>query len=310
MTLREMLILHNETIEKARALPVGTKRHGRIKISANPSIWKPISTTYKLKERNELTKMAKKRDIESYPVISLKKFCKQVDLLYAGGIENEKKIRNIIRLPDFNVYLARQLGVTSKCYFTKNQMTHCRPSRKETYDQALRIEEFKRIPKVIQNSKILYYDKMNKNFLIPFRDIENPKKVNKIIFNKDKLGNYSVSVGKVALEDLNKLNYIKLGVGNNPQIHKARRKVGVAPTIQPSFHKNGMTAPITRFSESSVFNDEIIPQSDIKSIHKAILVKLENIERMIRYIDNVFAKSIQRNKALNKMLLEILEEIG
>jgi hypothetical protein len=295
MTLREMLILHNETIEKARALPVGTKRHGRIKISANPSIWKPISTTYKLKERNELTKMAKKRDIESYPVISLKKFCKQVDLLYAGGIENEKKIRNIIRLPDFNVYLARRLGVTSKCYFTKNQMTHCRPSRKETYDQALRIEEFKRIPKVIQNSKILYYDKMNKNFFIPFRDRENPKKVNKIVFNKDKRGNYSVSVGKVEITTLKRKEFIKLGVGNNPQIHKSKdRQLELHQQYQSTKVKELNSPPITRFSESSVFNDEIIPQSDIKSIHKAILVKLKNIERMIRYIDKVLTKSLQR----------------
>jgi hypothetical protein len=242
--------------------------------------------------------MAKKRDIASYPVISLKKFCKQVDLLYAGGIENEKKIRNIIRLPDFNVYLARRLGVTSKCYFTKNQMTHCRPSRKATYDQELRIEEFKRIPKVIQNSKILYYDKMNKNFLIPFRDIENPKKVNKIVFNKDKRGNYSVSVGKVDLSNLDENYYKKVGVG-------------VAPTIHKSTSKNlKSTYPITRLSVSPTSYNDIILQSDIKSIHKAILVKLENIERMIRYIDKVFAKSIQRNKALNKMLLEILEEIG
>ena len=210
-------------------------------------------------------------------------------------------------------------------------MTHCRPSRKETYDQALRIEEFKRIPKVIQNSKILYYDKMNKNFFIPFRDRENPKKVNKIVFNKDKRGNYSVSVGKVEITTLKRKEFIKLGVGNNPQIHKSKdrqlelhqqyqstkvkelnsppitrfsalpvsdlnksQKVGVAPTIQPSFHKNGMTAPITRFSESSVFNDEIIPQSDIKSIYKAILAKLKNIERMIRYIDKVLTKSLQR----------------
>lgn len=46
-----------------------------------------------------------------------------------------------------------------------------------------------------------------------------------------------------------------VSVGNNPQIHKSKRKVGVAPTIQPSFYENRTTAPITRFSESSVSYD-------------------------------------------------------
>lgn len=336
------MTLHNEDIEKARALPIGTQRHGRIKISANPSIWKPISSFYKLKERNELAKIAEKYNIDSLPVISQKGFYKQVDLLYAGGIENDRKIKNVIRLPDFNIYLARRLGVTSKCYFTKTQMTHCRPSRKAKYNQALRIEEFKRIPKVIRNSKILYYDKMNENFFIPFRDRENPNKINKISFYKDINGNYAVSVGKVELSTLKRKEFIKLGVGNKPQIHKSRRKVGVAPTIQryPYLHKDN--APITRFSESSAYDlnkdrqlelhqqyqsvnvkklnsppitrfsalpvsyDEIILQSDIKSIYKAIVEKLKNIERLINSIN----KSLQRREALCQKILKISEEIG
>lgn len=288
MTLYEMLILHNESIEKARALPIGTQRHGRIKISANPSIWQPVSTTYKLKERNELTKMAKKRDIESYPIISLKKFCKQVDLMYAGGIENEKKIKNIIRLPDLNIYLARQLGITSKCYFTKNRMTHCRPSRKETYDQALRIEEFKRIPKVIQNSKILYYDKMNKNFFIPFRDRENPQKVNKIVFNKDKRGNYSLSVGKVELSNLDENYYKKVGVG-------------VAPTIHKSTSKNlKSTYPITRLSVSPTFNKSSISKSEIKSIH-------DRLNKVSKQIEKLTSKCDEQDKRFYKIALAIQE---
>lgn len=285
-------------IEKARALPIGTQRHGRIKISANPSVWKPIGTDkskkckYKFAERDDLTKIAEKYNIDSLPVISLKNFHKQVDLLYAGTIDNDKKIKNVIRLPNINKLLAVQLGVSLiKCYFTKTQMTHCRPSRKAKYNQALRIEEFKRIPIIIHNTNVLYYDGIANNFFIPFRDRMNPNKINKIIFYKDKgFGNFAVTVEKVDLDNLSTGDYIKFGVGSNPQIHKSRRKVGVAPTIQKQAK---LAPPNTRLLASSVFYNNIA-YLDEKSIYKAILEKLKNIEILLSIID----KSLQRKEAL------------
>lgn len=322
-------------IAKAKALPVGTKRHGRIKISANPSIWKPIRETQFITEkRNHLSKFTSKAkiDLESLPIISLKDFCKQVDLLYVGGAENDKKIKNVIRLPDLNIFLTRQLGIgTARCFFTKTQMTHCRPTRKETYNQALRIEEFKRIPKVIENSKILYYDKVNKNFFIPFRDRENPEKVNKISFYEDEAGNYAVTVGKIKILDLNMREYIKIGAGNNPQIHKSSQKVGVAPTIQrkpnrtdppntrllassdSNFSKSQKVgvaptiqrypyesknkAPITRFSESSD-SDKILTQSEIKSIY-------DKLSDICRKVERMKAESAEYNKKIYNLTLLI-----
>ena len=82
-------------------------------------------------------------------------------------------------------------------------------------------------------------------------------------------------------------------MGSNPQIHKSRRKVGVAPTIQRYPQEIKDKAPNTRLLASSVFYNNIA-YLDEKSIYKAILEKLKNIEILLSIID----KSLQRKEAL------------
>ena len=199
--------------------------------------------------RNHLSKTADKSkiDLESLPICKLKDFEKQVDYLYNN---NYQQISEITRLPNLNARLAKQMGLGSiKCFYTKKQMIHSRPQRKSTYNQDLRIDEFKRIPIIIHNSNVLYWDKRNKNFFIPFMDRQDSNKVNKIAFYKDVSGNYAVTTSKVYLSSFNNKDLIKVGVGVAPTIHKS---------IARSY-------PITRLSVSPTYNKNISQQSNLSS---------------------------------------------
>ena len=82
-------------------------------------------------------------------------------------------------------------------YLFKDALTHIRPGRKARYGQALRKEEYKMIPNVIREAKEVFIDRVKHNFQIMFSDQKDIDKINKIIFNKDKEGNYLVTIGKV-----------------------------------------------------------------------------------------------------------------
>lgn len=161
----------------------------------------------------------KPKVINDLKVISNKQFSLEVDKLYNGKISD---FPNIMRLPNLNKRLAMQMGLNNfKCYFTKKQFIHSRPQRKGSYNQALRIDEFKRIPDIIHSSNVLYWDKRLKNFFIPFYDNVNKNKINKICFYKDVNGNFAITVGKVDVSNMNNKNYKKVGVGVAPTIHKS-----------------------------------------------------------------------------------------
>jgi hypothetical protein len=198
--------------------------------------------------RNHLTKVADKADVdlEKLPICKQKEFEKQVDYLYNN---NYPKINEITRLPNLNQRLAKQMGLGSiKCFYTKKQMIHSRPTRKAAYNQDLRIDEFKRIPIIIHNSNLLYWDKRNKNFFIPFMDRRDSSKVNKIVFYKDVSGNYAVTASKVFLSSLNDRELVKVGVGVAPTIHKSITRscpitrLSVSPTDSNIAHCNNLSS--------------------------------------------------------------------
>jgi len=252
--------LEAEYIEKA-GLPVGTISGNYKKISDNPSKWEYVPKDRNkptLIERNHLSKVVSKAkiDISKLKILSSKEFSEQVDFLYSG---NMKDIKSIMRLPNINSRLASKIGLPSiKCYFTKKQFTHSRPQRKSVYGQDLRIEEFKRIPLIIHNSNVLYYDKENKNFFIPFSDRQDSTKINKISFYKDALGNYAVSVGKIDKSKLKDVGLRKVGVGVAPTIHKA---------VKP--------CPITRLSVSPTCNKSIPHKSRV--VNKSVYERVKEI---------------------------------
>ena len=158
----------------------------------------------------------------------------------------------MIRLPDLNEELAAKLGLSKETVFVmKKSATHIRPDRKGSYNQALSFEEYCQIPKVIREATFAVVDKRLRNFQIVFADVDNPYKINRIVFNKDEFGNYLVTVGKVGRHNSfsEKINTV---IG-----------VGVAPTIQELRFPSKL--PAARLRASPMADNNIVQDSAKKS---------------------------------------------
>ena len=160
----------------------------------------------------------KEEDVHGLEIISDEEFSDIVDSIILNDYKN---IPNSIRLPNLNDQLAEKLGLSKDTAFIlKKNATHIRPDRQGGYGQAFDTEEYRLIPEVVRTATFAVIDKAFKNFQIVFDDINDETKINKLVFNKDKLGNYLVTLGKVDRENTFSLE-------RNSVV-----AVGVAPTIQ------------------------------------------------------------------------------
>lgn len=160
----------------------------------------------------------KEEDVHGLEIISDEEFSDIVDSIILNDYKN---IPNSIRLPNLNDQLAEKLGLSKDTAFIlKKNATHIRPDRKGGYGQSFDTEEYRLIPEIVRTATFAVIDKAFKNFQIVFDDINDETKINKLVFNKDKLGNYLVTLGKVDRENTFSLE-------RNSVV-----AVGVAPTIQ------------------------------------------------------------------------------
>lgn len=174
-----------------------------------PKVEKPeLKTYYTLKEE----------DVKNLEIISDDDFSDIVDSIILNDYKN---IPNAIRLPNIKAELAEKLGLEKdSAFILKKSATHIRPDRKGSYGQAFDTEEYRQIPQVLRNADFAVVDNVFQNFQIIFDDVNDDEKINKLIFNKDKLGNYLVTIGKVDRESA------------FSEERNAVVAVGVAPTIQ------------------------------------------------------------------------------
>lgn len=187
----------------------------------------------------------KEDDVRNLEIISDQEFSDIVDSIILNDYKN---IPNAIRLPNLNEQLSEKLGLKKdSAFILKKSATHIRPDRKGGYNQALGTEEYYSIPKVIRETDFVVVDKRTKNFQILFDDNDDIKKINKLVFNKDELGNYLVTVGKVDRRD-------SISEENNTVV-----AVGVAPTISALRHPEEL--PATRLRPSATTVDGSIAQS-------------------------------------------------
>ncbi len=194
----------------------------------------------------------KEDDVRNLEVISDQEFAGIVDSIILNDYKN---IPNAIRLPNLNEQLSEKLGLEKdSAFILKKNATHIRPDRKGGYNQALSTEEYYSIPKVIRQADFVVVDKRTKNFQIVFDDNDDIKKINKLVFNKDELGNYLVTVGKVDRRD-------SISEENNTVV-----AVGVAPTISALRYSEEL--PATRLRPSTATVNETIPQVTQKSINE------------------------------------------
>lgn len=90
---------------------------------------------------------------------------------------------------------------------SKNNLLHAAPKRKSKYNQALSIEEFKQIVKVLNEAKELYWDSKEQSLVYFFDDLKDDKKVNKIIIKANyKLKKFGKTNAVITLAKVNKDN--------------------------------------------------------------------------------------------------------
>ena len=189
----------------------------------------------------------KEEDVKNLEIISDDDFSDIVDSII---LNDYKHIPNAVRLPNLNSKLSEKLGLSKdSAFILKKSATHIRPDRKGGYGQAFDTEEYRLIPQVLREATFAVVDTYFKNFQIVFDDKDNDTKINKLVFNKDELGNYLLTIGKVDRESA-------FSEERNTVV-----AVGVAPTIQTLRARASSTA--LRASTTTV--NESISQNSEKS---------------------------------------------
>lgn len=147
-------------------------------------------------------------EIDNVPLTSQKEFNEFVDQVLSKDYQNAP---NIQRVAVLNPVLKEALGVSGdKVFILKRHLSHFRPERKAKYNQALRSEEIKQLPSVINNATTAYKDE--KGFFIAFEDSLNAEKLNFIHFKADENGNFIITVKKVNANELSKHKSARVGV--------------------------------------------------------------------------------------------------
>lgn len=190
----------------------------------------------------------KEEDVKNLEIISDDDFSDIVDSII---LNDYKHIPNAVRLPNLNSKLSEKLGLSKdSAFILKKSATHIRPDRKGGYGQAFDTEEYRLIPQVLREATFAVVDTYFKNFQIVFDDKDNDSKINKLVFNKDELGNYLLTIGKVDRESAfsEKRNTVVA--------------VGVAPTIQTL--KTRVSSTALRASTTTV-NDSISQNSEMSN---------------------------------------------
>lgn len=158
-----------------------------------------------------------------------------IDDIFNGNYRN---LPSAIKLPPLKKELTEKLGITDNFYLTQQRMKHINPKRKASHsNQDFRREEYKNILKMIETANSAYIDTEKGNFLIANKDSQNERKVNIICFNKDKFGNYIVTIKKVDSGDLKKKELKKVEVGVSPTITRqnaspASKDILVSPQVK------------------------------------------------------------------------------
>lgn len=212
----------------------------------------------------------KEEDVRNLEVISDEDFENIVDSIILNDYKN---IPNSVRLPNLNEQLSEKLGLEKdSAFILKKNASHIRPDRKGGYGQAFDTEEYYKIPEVLRNADFAVVDNFLKNFQIVFDDKNDSSKINKLVFNKDELGNYLVTLGKVDRESA-------FSEERNTVV-----AVGVAPTIQTL--RTGVSSTALRASTTTVDNNSIAQAEEIASstdieVPKIFLKTTDEIEAAI-----------------------------
>ena len=174
--------------------------------------------SYEEKKESKLTSLLeeyselKEKQIKNAIIPTQKDFERIIDNFF---VKNYKNIPAIIKLPALDEYFVKELDISGDFYLSQQRLKHINPTKKTSHNnQDFRIEEYKDILNMIKRAKNVYIDTNKNNFFIAEKDSQNEEYVNTIIFNKDKLGSYLVTIRKVCANDLKRkeIKSVKTGV--------------------------------------------------------------------------------------------------
>lgn len=216
----------------------------------------------------------KEEEVKNLTEVTQEEFNAIVDALYQEPSPDYKNIPAIIKLPGMNEKLAEKLGIENANFYMKSHIAHSQPQRKGEYDQDLRIDEFKGMLDFIKVCETAYIDNEEKhqNFMLAGLDSQDNNKANKIVFNKDELGNYIVTTGKITARELDKPEYSKVAVGVEPTIWHEHNAQAPATMLRPS---------TTSLDENSIAQKEEITSSSDEEVPKIFLKTTDEIEAAI-----------------------------
>lgn len=227
----------------------------------------------------------KLKDVNNAKIVTDDEFSDVIDAIVNKDYKN---IPNSVRLPSIKKELAEKLGLEKDAAFIlKQAATHINPTRKSTYGQAFTIGEYKSIPRVIRNADFAVIDIEHRNFQIVFDDDNNPAKINKLVFNKDRLGNYLVTIGKVD-------RIMSFSEKTNAVV-----SVGVAPTI-PQL-KMSSASTMLRASKTTALDVESISQPQNLSSENSHNLQINS---QIPQKANMENKSIEKTESMNEPLVD------
>lgn len=190
-----------------------------------------LDSAFKQKAKKVLN-LIQNKDLET----AIKEFDKKRDLyIWQKGLDNaiyELLIKKNLKSPIDSFQLgvlsnflinkiAKILKINTKTKHImgdKKGILHIRPERKGIYNQDLRIDEIRKIVKILSDENTpVSIDIDKKNIIFWFDDEKDAKKINKIVvdlnYNLKKFGvtNYMVTIGKaLKADELGKSSYIKI----------------------------------------------------------------------------------------------------
>jgi hypothetical protein len=158
--------------------------------------WKVVANNKEYDVRlNKTEEKKNKKTVVPISPCTEKEFNDFIESLY---VNPHMRTPKAIRLPDLNRKLKKQIGLDKNVMIIFNsKYFHISPERKGSEKQALRKEEYKKIPSIIKNARQAILEKGTGDFKLLFDDEQNPHKINKIIFSKTNKGNYILNVSKV-----------------------------------------------------------------------------------------------------------------
>ncbi len=178
-----------------RAREIFTKLENKTK-KANLNNFDTMATKFskseKMDTQNVKMNTKTKNYIDNLPLSSQQEFSDFVDSVLSKDYKNAP---NIQRIATINETLKQALKLSGdKVFILKSSLSHFRPERKAKYNQALRIDEIKQIPSIINTATTAYKDETG--FFIIFADNMNEKMANFIHFKSDGNGNFVVTAKK------------------------------------------------------------------------------------------------------------------